>query len=298
MSTGLRKSPADESARLRVLACQVSVPPTLSRGDRDEHVRRIASRIDECLLRQQADLVVLPELSTIDYSREAFARLDELAEEGDGTSARTFASVARKHGASVIFGMPRREGKSFYISQLLLNSDGACTGVYDKIHIAQFGASMEKEYFERGARTLTFELNGFRLSPIICYDIRFPELIRHLCDDEKTDVILHCGAYARDESYYSWHQFAITRAMENMVWLVSLNRAGPFYGRSIICPPWVDEQHPEIVFPDEEVFRFLTLSRAEIEAARGSYPFLRDRLPAYGVLPHDLVPGRQPGPNG
>lgn len=296
MSTGLQNSLADISPHLRVLACQVSVPPTLSREDRDAHVRRIEARIDECLSREAVDIVVLPELSTIDYSRDTFGKLDLLAEAGDGTTVRVFASLARRHGVSVIFGMPRREGRSFYISQVLLGTDGSCAAMYDKIHIAQFGASMEKEYFQRGAHILTFELNGFRISPIICYDIRFPELLRRLCDDEETDVILHCGAYARDESYYSWHQFAITRAMENMVWLVSLNRAGPFYGRSIICPPWVDELHPEIVFPDEEVFRFIKLGRAELTAARGNYPFLRDRLPAYGVLPHDLVHARAAGP--
>ncbi len=289
MNTGHQTSPADRGAQLRVLACQISVPPTLSRTDRDQHVERIATKVDECLSRQPADIVVLPELSTIDYSRDAFAGLDDLAEEVDGTSARAFGRLARRHGASILFGMPRRGGKSFYISQLLLNPDGECAGVYDKIHIAQFGASMEKEYFERGSHTLTFDLKGFRLSPIICYDIRFPELIRQLCDNDGTDVLLHCGAYARDESYYSWHHFAVTRAMENMIWLVSLNRAGAFYGRSIICPPWVDQQHPEIVFPDEEVFRFLTLSKAEIEAARGNYPFLKDRLPSYGMLPHDQV---------
>lgn len=291
MSTGLQTSLADRRSQLRVLACQVLIPPMASPADRDTHVRRIAREIDKTLTREPADLVVLPELSTIDYSRDAFARLDLLAEEVDGTSTRIFAEVARRHNVQVIFGMPRREGKAFYISQLVLGPDGACLGAYDKIHVAQFGASMEKEYFRRGRQLLTFELNGFRISPIICYDIRFPELLRTLCENEGTDVILHCGAYARDESYYSWHQFAITRAMENMVWLVSLNRAGPFYGRSIICPPWVDERHPEVVFPDEEVFRIMTLARMELEDARRNYPFLRDRLPAYRGLVHDVVGG-------
>ena len=295
MSTGLQRSSADKSSHLRVLACQVSIPSTESREDRDAHVRRIAARIEECLSREPVDIVVLPELSTIDYSREAFAHLDVLAEECDGTTANVFAAIARKYGVQTIFGMPRREGKSFYISQVLLGVDGACLAVYDKIHIAQFGASMEKEYFQRGRHTLTFELNGFRLSPIICYDIRFPELFRLVCDNERTDIILHCGAYARDESYYSWHQFAITRAMENMIWLVSLNRAGSFYGRSIICPPWIDDRHPEIIFHDEEVFRIITLSRAELESARDNYPFLRDRLPDYCTLSNDLVHGRAKG---
>jgi nitrilase len=289
MNTGLQTRPSGDGAALRVLACQVLVPATVSRADRDDHVRRIVRRIDETLAMEAVDIVVLPELSTIDYSRDAFAQLDMLAEEFDGTSAGIFGELARRHNVSVVFGMPRREGKAFYISQVVLGANGILLGCYDKIHIAQFGASMEKEYFQRGQQLLTFEVNGFRLSPIICYDIRFPELLRALCENNGTEVILHCSAYARDESYYSWHQFAVTRAMENMVWLISLNRAGHFFGRSLICPPWVDERHPEIVFPDGEVFRILTLRRSELDEARQNYPFLQDRLPAYRGLVHDVV---------
>ncbi|MFN4140490.1 carbon-nitrogen hydrolase family protein [Aestuariivirga sp.] len=278
-----------------MLACQVFIPLMVSRDERDAHVRRIATKVDEFLSTARVDIVVLPELSTIDYSRAAFSSLDMLAEEVDGTSATVFGEIARRHGVQIIFGMPRREGKLFFISQVLLGSEGICLGTYDKIHIAQFGASMEKEYFQRGQHTLTFELNGFRISPIICYDIRFPELLRTLCDNDRTDVILHCGAYARDESYYSWHQFAVTRAMENMVWLVSLNRAGSFYGRSIVCPPWIDELHPEVIFPDDEVFRLITLGRADLVEARGNYPFLRDRLPDYHALSTDVVRCRAEG---
>lgn len=274
---------------LRILACQVLIPPTVSKIERDAHVRRMVMRIDEILHQERVDLVAFPELSTIDYSREAFSQLDRLAEELDDVSVRAFSDVARRHGVNVTFGMPRREGNKFYISQVVLGRDGGLLGHYDKIHIAQFGASMEKEYFQRGKHLLTFNVNGFNVSPIICYDIRFPELIRALCNQQGTDVILHCGAYARDESYYSWHQFAITRAMENMTYLLSLNRAGSFFGRSVFCPPWVDEHHPEIVFPDEEIFRIVTLKRSELDEARRDYPFLRDRLPSYQKLQRNIA---------
>lgn len=289
MSIGIQTRRIDPVTTLKILACQVLIPQTVSKADRDAHVRRMVTKIDEILRQERVDLVALPELSTIDYSREAFSQLDGLAEELDDVSARAFGEVARRHGVALAFGMPRREGRKFYISQVVLGRDGGLLGHYDKIHIAQFGASMEKEYFQRGTHLLTFNVGSFKISPIICYDIRFPELLRALCDDQGTDVILHCGAYARDESYYSWHQFAVTRAMENMTYLLSLNRAGSFFGRSIFCPPWVDERHPEIVFPDEEVFRIVTLRRSELDEARRNYPFLRDRLSGYGELERDVA---------
>ena len=78
-----------------------------------------------------------------------------------------------------------RAGRSSAIG--VVGPDGeSCAGHYDKLHLAQYGASMEKEYFNRGNHLFhLFEVNGFRLSPIICYDIRIPELSRTLVVDHE-----------------------------------------------------------------------------------------------------------------
>ena len=97
-------------------------------------------------------------------------------------------------------------------------------------------------------------------------------------------MILHAGAYYRDRSFYSWHQFAVSRAIENQVFFLSLNRAGAYYGNSIFCPPWVDEDREPTVFSEhDELFQRLTVDRAEIEFARERYSFLRDRLDSYDL---------------
>ena len=230
------------------------------------------------------DIIVLPELSTIDYSRPAFDNLPELAEALDGPSFQAFAALAIRHQAAVVFGLPTTRDGQYFITQAVIDQHGELVGHYDKIHIAQYGVSMEKEYFSRGNQVLVFEVKGFRVSPVICYDIRIPELIRTLCTDHSVQLVLHCGAYARDESFYSWHQFAITRALENQCYLLSLNRAGDFYGDSLFCPPWVDESHPETLFPQTECFRLLSLDPAVITEVRDNYPFLRDRLENYAAL--------------
>lgn len=48
--------------------------------------------------------------------------------------------------------------------------------------------------------------------------------------------------------FLAWHSFAVTRAMENQVYLLSLNRAGADYGGSVFCPPWLDDDHPPQFF--------------------------------------------------
>ena len=270
---------------LTLLACQVEIPDTRSDGERARHVGALISRIDRHLTERKADIVVLPELSSVEYSRTAFDRLPEIAEPLNGASSRSFAGLAARHGTHVVFGMPRRDGNEYFISMVAVGPEGNLVGHYDKLHIAQFGASMEKEYFQRGKHLFVFEINSFRIAPIVCYDIRMPELTRTLCQDHGVHLILHCGAYARDESFYSWHHFAVTRAMENQCFLASINRAGDFFGESIMCSPWVNEDRPPVIFGTGEEFRYIELGMEELDSVRASYPFIPDKRDDYRSLP-------------
>ncbi|MDH5353989.1 MAG: carbon-nitrogen hydrolase family protein [Gammaproteobacteria bacterium] len=266
----------------KLLACQIAVPVTRTAEDRQKHVTNLVEKISAKLLQQDADLVVLPELSTIEYSRPSFDQLGFLAETLDGQSVELMREMAVKFSVAVVFGMPRKVGDHFVISQIVLDQSGELLGCYDKLHICQYGASMEKEYFQRGNALTIFEVAGFRFAPIICYDIRIPELSRTLALDHDVDCILHCGAYFRDESFFSWHAFATTRALENQLYLLSLNRAGKDYGDSIFCPPWIDESHPATGFSShDEDFHYLTLDHRVVINVRDQYTFLKDRLAEY-----------------
>ncbi len=271
---------------LSVLACQIAIPSMTSPNERDAHLLASVEKVRAKLSGAPVDLVVLPELSSIDYSRAAFAHLDELAEPLDGPSFRAWSSLAQEFGVHVCYGFARRALGRPRIAMGIVGPGGELVGHYDKLHLAQFGASMEQEYFARGQDIFTFTIRGFTLAPIICYDIRLPELSRTLAMDHGVDVILHCGAYFRDASFPTWHPFAVTRALENQVYFLSLNRAGSDYGQSILCRPWQDDQTLPITFDDmDEDFRVLTLDRASIEKARSEYTFLKDRLPSY-QFPH------------
>lgn len=269
---------------LRLLACQISVPPVTGHGDKLRHIERLVKRIDGLVSTSPVDLVVLPELCTIDYSCEAFGRLSELAEPLDGISCEIFGELARRHATHVVFGMPRVERGVHYISQVVMGPDGELKGCYDKIHIAQFGVSMEKDYFTRGNRLFVFQIGSYRIAPIICYDIRVPELCRTLCVDQDVHLILHCCAYARDESFDSWHEFVVTRAMENQAYIVSINRAGGPFGSSVFCPPWKDGARGHVVLSRDETFHALEISMDVLIEMRERYPFLSDRLDDYSAL--------------
>ncbi len=276
-----------------LLACQITVPMVRSVADKQAHVDEMARKISNQLDRyaqsnsmgHQVSMVVLPELSTIEYSRDAFSLLPRLAETLDGPSVQKMSELASRYRTSITFGMPRVCDGHYFISQVVLDAEGRLLSCYDKLHVCQYGASMEKEYFERGDRISVFDVAGFVFSPIICYDIRIPELCRTLTLEHKVDCILHCGAYFRDESFSTRHAFATTRAMENQIYMVSLNRAGMDYGASVFCPPWIDDEKPVEHFLDfGEEFRLLSLNKNEIIEARSKYTFLQDRLEDYQSL--------------
>jgi len=69
--------------------------------------------------------------------------------------------------------------------------------------------------------------------------------------NQGVDFILHCGAYFRDDSFYSWHSFVMTRAIENQIFFLSLNRAGVDYGDSVMSYPWSDANRQPVQFDEK-----------------------------------------------
>ncbi len=269
---------------LTLLAAQLAIPETRTEVERDQHLLSSARRVRESLSKQSADLVVLPELSSIEYSGEAFDLLDTLAEPLDGPSFNTWCEVAKEYSTHIVFGFPRVTDQGYTITSAVVGPDGNLIGYYDKIHLAQFGASAEKNFFVPGDGLLVFSVGGFTVAPIICVDIRTPEIVRELATTHQVDLILQCSAYFRDQSFYSWHPFVITRSVENQLFFLGLNRAGSNYGASIISYPWVDGQRPPYVFHDcDEQLLSFTLALQEIDDARRQYGFLGDRRSHYGL---------------
>ena len=271
-----------DGADLTILACQIAVAETNTTAARDSHLKNTAAKIIEAAKPGNMQLIVLPELASIDYSRASFEQLSVLAEPLEGPSTECWREVATQCNTHIVYSFPRTDTHGYTICVAVVDPSGKLTGHYDKMHLAQYGASMEKDYFQRGNHIFTFDINGIRLAPIICYDIRFPELCRCLATEHEVNVILHCGAYYRDESFHTWHDFARTRAVENQLYFLSLNRAGTNYGQSLFCPPWIDNTVTPVEFAlHDEEFKIIHINRHAIDFAREKYSFLHDRLNHY-----------------
>jgi nitrilase len=247
-------------------------------GQRQSNLKRAARMIEA---NPGHDIYALPELASSGYAIEAFKQLDKLAETEEGPSFSFFSSLAVKEKCFICYSFPRRhDSGDFTISAAVVDDRGNLVCLYDKMHICQFGDCTEKDFFVPGSKPAgVFEIQGMKVGVSICYDIRFPELTRYLALQEKIVLLLHLGGWPRDAAFYTWHTFVTTRAMENSIYIMSVNRAGEYNGCSVFCPPFVDHETLPVSMGSEEGLLKGEVDLDHLQRIRSTYPFLKDRRP-------------------
>ena len=126
------------------------------------------------------DLVVLPETFTSGFSNEAIHR----AEGMDGPTVAWIREQARQVGAVVTGSVQIREGEGVFNRLLWATPEGGLQW-YDKRHL--FRMAREHERYAAGRGRMTVELKGWRVCPLVCYDLRFPVFIRNRFGVEVAD---------------------------------------------------------------------------------------------------------------
>lgn len=187
-----------------------------------------------------ADLIVLPETFTTGFSNEAVAS----AESMDGESVAWMRALARDHDAAVAGSIQIREGDAVFNRLVFATPDGQLRH-YDKRHL--FRMAREQEWYAAGRERLIVEYRGWRICPLVCYDLRFPVFSRNRVDPQRVadleyDLLLYVANWpaARHEA---WRTLLRARAMENLCCVVGVNRAGtdgnghPYLGGSVAVDP-------------------------------------------------------------
>ncbi len=187
-----------------------------------------------------ADLIVLPETFTTGFSNDAVAG----AESMDGESVAWMRALARDRDAAVTGSIQLREGDAVYNRLVFAMPDGALHH-YDKRHL--FRMAREQEWYAAGRDRMVVEHRGWRICPLVCYDLRFPVYSRNRADAARAgeldyDLLLYVANWpaARHEV---WRTLLRARAMENLCCVVGVNRAGtdgnghPYLGGSVAVDP-------------------------------------------------------------
>nr|WP_282452997.1 amidohydrolase [Lysobacter sp. CAU 1642] len=201
------------------------------KGNREYYRGLIERQVPEC------DLIVLPETFTSGFSNEALAE----AEGMDGPSVEWMRQLARERSAVICGSIQCRTGAGVHNRLLWVRPDGSLDH-YDKRHL--FRMAGEHERYAAGKRAITVELNGWRIRPLVCYDLRFPVFIRNRFDREAPgrfdyDLVLFVANWPAPRRH-AWRTLLMARAIENLAYCIGVNRVGtdgnqvPYAGDSAV----------------------------------------------------------------
>ena len=220
-------------------------------------------------LNQRTDLIVLPEMFNTGFSMNTA----KLAETMDGPTVTWMKKTAQLTGSVITGSLIIKENGNFYNRLLWVRPEGEIS-TYDKKHL--FGLGDETVYFSAGKEKLIVELNGWKICPMICYDLRFPVWCRN---EEETDLLIFVANWPEKRSHH-WRTLLIARAIENQEYVLGVNRVGDdanlFYhsGDSMLIHPMGNILFQKV---DEEDVYTAILSKDEVEKTRRSLPFLADK---------------------
>ena len=140
--------------------------------DKTANFARVRSLV-EAAAPDPGSLLVLPEMFATGFSMDVGA----VAEAESGATSDFLASLARRQGSTVIGGLVGRADYALGSNEAaIFGPDGSPIGRYRKMHPCSLGG--EGKHYAAGRDPVVFELNGVKVCPLICYDLRFPEVFR------------------------------------------------------------------------------------------------------------------------
>lgn len=227
------------------------------------------------------DLVLLPETFTSGFSNDA---IDD-AETMDGPTVEWIKAQAKQLDAAVCGSVQLRTdagaGSSQVFNRLLFATPDGGLQTYDKRHLFRY--AKEHERYAAGSDRLTVEWRGWRICPLVCYDLRFPVFSRNRFDVERKgqldyDLLLYVANWPSARAY-PWKTLLRARAIENLCFVAGLNRVGAdgnglhYAGDSAVID-FLGKPISECA--DEEVVSTTTLQAAELAAHREGFPAMLD----------------------
>jgi predicted amidohydrolase len=232
-------------------------------------------RVAERLARAAADgakLALLPEMFPTGFSMDA----SRIAQPPGGPSEVFLREQAAARSMWIIGSLPEAGEDSRPRNTALVVSPAGDVVRYSKIH--PFSYAGEHRHYAAGDRVVTVEIDGVRVTPFVCYDLRFPEPFRFAAKETDLFAVVANWPDARREH---WRTLARARAIENLAYVAAVNRVGEggklrYAGDSAVIDPW-----GETMVEGDATDRVLVgdVDPAKVAEARARFPVLDDVRP-------------------
>ena len=221
---------------------------------------------------EDTDLVLLPEMFSTGFSIES----THLAETMQGETVEWMKKTAHKKDAVICGSLMIIEAGNIYNRLLWVEPNGAIQH-YDKRHL--FSLINEEKHITAGNNRLIVTYKGWKICPLICYDLRFPVFSRN---DVNYDLCFYLANWP-NKRIKAWDTLLKARAIENQSYIIGVNRIGTdgynaeYSGHSQVVDPM-----GEVIAaaPDNEIgWIEVSLSKDHLTTIRKKIPFLSDRDP-------------------
>ncbi|WP_186645532.1 nitrilase-related carbon-nitrogen hydrolase [Fluviispira vulneris] len=261
-------------------------------NDVNENLKITLNNIAEAA-KQGAETIVLPEMFT--YMGDESLRVQTKSKLHEGIFAQ-IQTAAKEYKVNIVAGSHSEEipnnSKKVYNTCVTYNKNGEVLSTYRKKHLFNLHDKngnplyCESDSYEIGENPKSYQLNTsegiWNAFNIICYDLRFPEIIRSaLKQDNFFDIIFVTAAFVWQTGKDHWEVLLRARAIENQCFVVACNQTGSFlngqkknYGNSMIIDPW-----GKIIARMNEETGIMTadIYKSSIDESRTRLPALKDR---------------------
>jgi omega-amidase len=221
------------------------------------------------------DVILLPEMFTTGFTMNAAA----LAEPMNFHTTKWMKNMASKTGALILGSIIIKEGNSFFNRLIWMQPDGVHK-TYDKRHLFRMGE--EDKVYTSGNTLLIGEWKGWKICPLVCYDLRFPVWSRNRFNKKTQsldyDLLVYVANWPAIRSKH-WQTLLKTRAIENQSFVVGANRVGAdgkgilYDGHSVVISPKGETMIESI---GEETIQTLELNKQELTDWRAKFPAYLD----------------------
>ena len=219
---------------------------------------------------KKTDLILLPEMFNTAFCPET----NSLAESMDGKTVNWIKELSISKNCSVSGTLMIREKGRVYNRLVWITKNGDIY-TYDKYHL--FSLTKEGKYLEKGRDRLIIDEEGWKICPLICYDLRFPVFSRNNVD---YDLLIYLANWPI-KRIEAWDTLLKARSIENQCYTIGVNRVGldgngvPFNGHTKVFDAFGKELISAIE-NTEEVLQ-IEISLDDLKLKRRQMNFLKDR---------------------
>ncbi|MFK7811646.1 MAG: amidohydrolase [Maribacter sp.] len=220
------------------------------------------------LISSDVDLIILPEMFTT-----GFTMTPHNIEEKDGQlTLEWMQSLSKEKNTAIVGSLPFYENGS-YTNRLFFVHPDENYHQYDKRHT--FTLAGEDKVYKAGNERLIVDYKGFKICPMICYDLRFPVWARNTVN---FDILMYVANWPKPR-ITAWDTLLKARAIENMSYCIGVNRIGTdelgyeYSGHSAVY----DVLGEQIAYSESDDVVYATLSKKHITSVREKLKFLEDR---------------------